>query len=239
MNSDQIKLCQKIMSKIKNRPVSRMFYKIFPLDVKEKQISIQIIDDRLQENKYQNADEWIYEMRNLFSAEIKHPSNSLRSAAARLLMDDFEKEMKTLSPMLSPHLFQLQNAEEHLINFIDSFHPHIPINNSETEKEPAAEIFKEDFNDVDYSAKQLSSDIQLLRSPQVILKIAAYIYKIHPSAISFGKRLTMMLSLLSQEEICKVGIFIHQLMHDCAVGKINVLSQTPGSTAQVIEMRCT
>ena len=239
MNDDQIKLCQTIMEKIYARPVSRMFYTISPLEIKEKQISLKSIGERLRENKYQNADEWIYEMRKLFSAEIKHPSNPLRAAAARLLMEDFEKEMRTLSPMLSPHLFQFQIAEEHLINFINSYHPYISINMPEIEKKPAAEIFQEDFNDVDYSTQQLLSDIQLLRAPQIILRIAAFIYKVHPNAICFGKRLTMMLSLLTPEEVSRIGKFVRQLMVDCTVGKMNVLSQTPGSTAQVIEMRCT
>ena len=201
MNSDQINLCQIIMEKITRRPVSKMFWTVSPLEKKSKQISLQSISERLQENKYKNADEWVYEMRKLFSVEIKNPTNSLRSAAARLLMDDFEEEMKTLSPMLSPHLFQFQIAEEHLINFINSFHPYINKTNIEVESDPAAEIFKEDLNDNDYTAQHLLFDIQLLKAPQIILRIAAFIYKVHPAAINFGKRLTMMLSLLSQEEL--------------------------------------
>lgn len=239
MNSDQIKLCQTIMQKISRRPVAKMFLTISPLESKSKQISLQSIAERLQQNKYQNADEWIYEMRRLFSVEIKQPTNSLRSSAARLLMNDFEEEMKILSPMLSPHLFQFQMAEEHLQNFINSYHPYINKTPPKTEKEPAAEIFKEDFNDIDYTARNLFSDIQLIREPQIILRVAAFIYKIHPSAISIGKQLTMMFSVLSKDELWRVGKFVRQLMLDSSVGKINTLIQTPGIPAHIVDMRCT
>lgn len=227
MNDDQREICCLIMQKITRRPVHRMFLDVSPSCIKNKPLSLTIISDRLQSNKYPNADEWIYDMRQLFASEIHNPTNSLRAAAAKLLMEDFDQAMMTLSPTLSPHLLRFQITEGHLITFINSFHPAID-RKTQKHQNPTAEILNEAIPD-NYTAQNLYSDIQiLLNSPSLRLRVIAFIHHIRPSAVVFGQRLTLMLSLLDPEELLKAGKYVRQIMHDAATGKLDVFNHTPG-----------
>ena len=217
-----------------------MFLTSAPVDTSFRPITLKSIAEKLEDNKYQNADEWIYEMRLvLSSARTRSSKNHLRSAAAKFLSERFEEEMKTLSPMLSPHTLPLQITEEHFKDFIKSFHPVIHRHRKEEEALPASEIFQEEITNENASPAHLLSEIKLLGSPALILRIAAFIYKIKPSAISFGKELTMMISLLSHEEIIQVSYFVRKILVESAIGKIDPFIQTPGHHPRPLDLICT
>ncbi|OHT06203.1 hypothetical protein TRFO_25824 [Tritrichomonas foetus] len=237
MNYEQLQACSMIMQKILRRPVSKMFYSVSAIETVTKPISLQTISEKLQENKYKTADEWIYEMRLVLSFAKRQSNNiPLKAAAARLLMSDFEDEMMTLSPMLSPHMLFLQIAEEHFNNFIQSYHPEIPRRIPITDSVPASEIFKT-WNK-ESTPSQLLSEIKMLNSPSLLLRVAAFIYKIKPEAIGFGKQLSMILSMLSQDEMMNTSNYVRRILFDAATGKIDPFIQTPGHQAKTLDLIC-
>lgn len=192
-----------------------------------KSLSFKMVQEKLQRNGYEDPDRWAYDMRFVLANVVNSTSgSSLRNAAGKQLLRDFEEEMSVLSPTLSPHILKLQYTEKHFKDYLVRITPPVPEMVEVTEA-PAAEMTKiidEDVVDVE----RLSNDIAALCSPSLILRIAAFIYNCQPEAIALGNELSIVFSLMTDETLKSLRVYVSKLMYNAVTGKINPFVRSPG-----------
>jgi hypothetical protein len=187
-------------------------------------LSFKLISDRLSQGGSADASSWVSDVRRLLmSAVLATPELSVRNAAARQLQSDFESEMATLSPTLSPHVLRLQLAEGRLKRFVDSPVGPIPEIPTILNSPPAGEIMKRPIE-----SDSIVSAVKMLASPALVLRVAAFVHQIQPEAIQVGSELTILFSVMSESTLQRVCAFVHGVMYEAAVGAIQPFVRTPG-----------
>ena len=224
--------CAKIMERLYRRPISRLFwdYETYLSDVKSpKPLSFKIVGERLQNGYYKSAYDWVYDMRIVMSSVLRGTSVSdARNAAARQLAMDFEREMSVLSPTLAPHTLDLQFVEWELADWLVRSTPPVGVVHEVTDAPPAAEQFKKD-DEEGVDIQRLSDDIRTLCTPAMLLRILAFVHHCQPEALSVGKQMGIVFSIMKESTLHRLREFVSGMMFDAAIGKINPSPRPPGS----------
>jgi hypothetical protein len=180
-------------------------------------LSLHQILERLQRGLYQDTGEWIADMNLLFSIPQKKAKNSLRAAATDQLFGEYETLLAALSPSLSPHTIRLQLAEWRLDTFIRraSITPAAAPRGSP----PGAEIFKEP--PICDDPLVIANHIRNLFAPNLLLRVAAFLYTTQPDALVFGEgELHIQFTLITPDNRVKLRDYIADLMQSSATGAI-------------------
>lgn len=195
-----------------------------------KPLSFEKVREKLEHDVYNSANTWVYEMRQVLTNVITNTSSSsLRNAAGKQLLKDFEKEMAALSPSLSPQTLKLQYTEQQLSDFVVKATPPLPRFEA-SEKMPAAELFKVKVDCDAVDVDRLSDDIRMLSSPALIMRVAAFIYDHQPEALSFGNdsNILILFSLMADETLQSLRDYVSKLTFNAATGRVNAVVRTPG-----------
>lgn len=234
MNREQTELCREILESILRRPISRMFWELdcpqAMANVKVP-ITLHLISDRLSRGLYGTPDEFVSDMRVLFSKSMKAAKNSVRSVAASQLLLQFEQLMADLSPSLSPCTTKEQLGTVKLTKIVKSLAPWLTSAASVSNGEPAAEIVKNPHTEV--SVSEIATDIRSLFSPALLLRVLAFVYQMQPEAVSIDEEeMSIEFTLLSDENLGKLRVFVNELVAKAAKGEINPFMKGTGGRSR-------
>ena len=240
MIEEQDSICWKIIKELKEIPVWRLFsdehLNEIPKSV-SKPITFELIESRLQHHVYKSSDAWVAEMRRFFMNEIENSSqNKLRKCAATLLSQRFEEIMQTVAPGLSPHILVVQIKEYELREILDQMASEIP-SNQEKIAHPNAAIFNQLNDEEEVTPERIIYKTQLLKFPELVLKVIAYVYKLQPETIAYGQTLAINFSLFSDENLHKMNKYINKLKNDAASGKTNPMRRVSMTSIIPTEVR--
>jgi hypothetical protein len=220
MNREQVEICLKIVNILLRRPIAKFFWLAPPGDLllgRRVPMSFQLILERLQRGLYRDAGEWIADMNLLFSIPQKKAKNSLRAAAAHQLFGEYEALLTTLSPSLSPHTIKLQLVQWQFDNLMR--HATIAPTTATRDSPPGAEVFKDP--PIGDDPLIIANHIRNLFSPNLLLRVAAFLYATQPDALVFGEgELHIQFALITAENRTRLRDYIADLMQSGATGAI-------------------
>ena len=236
MNQLQIDICQRILTKLSQRPIYKMFIGSpeFPCDPPLiHPTNFSSIQAKLQRALYQSCESFIDEIEIFLKSFIEnHYSNPLKAAAAKQLLNDFHEELEANDPLrkgLSPRLNILSTDLKDYLNNVS----HLPINqNIERDGNPCSIIFKTPPTEM--TTKQLIREIKFLRSPDLLIRIAAFVYKKQPEAIQLGNELSLQFQFMNEETLNDLKIFVRSLIYQSAKGKLDPFKPSIGTSSPVI-----
>lgn len=224
MIEEQDSLCRLILQNLRKYPIAEMFDDCSGSEIAEADftpLSFKIIENKLDKHFYQNADEWVAEMRIFLSNEIEYQHEDIiKKSAAKQLLLEFEKLMSSYSPSLSPHIAKLQLNEAELTEICRTMKFFSENKPKGIAKDSASYYMKEIRNEKP-SPAQLVHLIKLAKSPNNLIKILAYAYHLQPECVSFGEKTYIKLELMSQESLNNLANFIDNLICDCVSRKID------------------
>jgi hypothetical protein len=235
MNALQVDVCCKILNSLLRRPISSFFWTPSPVDLsvaRRPPISFKWISERLERGLYLSADEWVSDMRTIFTVSHGHAKSALRSAAAAQLEHEFSLLLRTLTPALSPHTLLLQRAEARLFDLVVNFRPSL-LSPAADGRHPAAEIFAMDQS---RELPKLAEDIRNLFTPTLLLRVAAFVSVIEPPALIItDEYFRILLSQMSEGNQIKLREFVTDLMRAAACGELEVFAdRKPALRTQVL-----
>jgi hypothetical protein len=236
MNAHQIDLCRRIQDSLLRRPISQLFWTVPLCELsagKRPPISFSWILERIDRGLYGSADEWIGDIRLLFVVPNPRSASLLRRAAAQQLGQEFEELLLTLSPGISPHIAQLQMAEGRIESLVGKAPPLARVSVVAKERKPAAEIFKRERSD---DMAVLADDIRKLFTPNLLLRVAAFVSVVDPPALVFDDdTMRILLVAMSSENREKLRGFVWKLMEEAAIGALDVfVDRRPALQTQVM-----
>ena len=243
MKPKEFEVCHQIIDELLKWPISQLFYhyendSLIPDNPQP--LSFEIIRDNLNRGIYSTPALFIFHMRALFAYAICYSApGTIRSAAAHSLSNEFEKLMKFLSPSLSAQTLDLQKIEYDIHQFLINNHVSIPKEEYQGEM-PASEFFKSDFASL--TPEELTNQIQLFQSPNIILRIISFIYILQPEAINFGDDdIEIKFGLISPATMQQLQDFIPKVALEAANGTIDPFFRPPCSqiklTSNIISVK--
>lgn len=238
MIEEQDFLCRKILTEIKNIPVSKLFMDenihLIPKTISNP-VTLDLIESRLDKHVYSSSDEWVSDMRMLFMREYEgSPENSIRRAAAMHLSLEFEKLMDHFHPGMSPHIINLQIAEKEIRDISNSLVINSEIKRTKQSK-PCSVIF--DQTDEEITPKTIIHKISLLKNPELLLKVLAFIYKKQPECLLFGQVTSIEFCLLKEENLQALNEFIKKILMDAASGVSDPLNRIGSSDITPVDLK--
>ena len=240
MIEEQDSICWKIIKQLKEIPVWRIFSDDHLNEIPKsisKPITFELIESRLQHHLYKSSDAWVAEMRRFFMNEIENSTqNKLRKSAATLLSQRFEEIMQTIAPGLSPHILSVQVKEQELQELLDQMASEIPLSQPKI-GQPNATIFNNLNDNEEVTPERIIYKTQLLKFPELVLKVIAYVYKLQPECIAYGQTLAINFSLFKEENLQLINKYINKLLQDAASGKINPMRRVSMTSIIPTEIR--
>ena len=118
---------------------------------------------------------------------------------------------------------ELNSCKQQLENYLEenSNQEKIPFTNQKNQK-PGSLMFEDISNtNMNLNITRLQRDIKMLRNPEFLFRIANFIRKYQPDAVSLDNKLTIHFDLLKQENLSKVREYVTDLMRKAAIGEIN------------------
>ena len=232
MLKEQGKASMDIMDALSKRPITRIFCDC-SIELTNTSISrpltFDLIYDKVKRNLYKSIDEWISDMRIMFSNFIiAFPDDSLKKAAAQQLSAEFEEKIQQISPTSSPFTIKFQMLESDISKLLNT----VRIAEGEptpSPKEPAAAIFNQKQ---EATIPNITRNIRMLHSSELFMKVIAFIWKLQPEAVSLGQSVSFDFCLMSQETMEKLNEFVLGLLRDAAVGLINPYRNQSGSPSE-------
>ena len=240
MKPKEYEVCHQIIQELLKWPIAQMFYHYNDTLITDNQVkshsqssnpqplSFEIIINNLKRGVYSSPASVILHLRSLFTYAIYFSGpGSIRTAAARQLSMEFENILTYLSPSLSIQTLELQKIEYDLYQFLKYNPINIPKKENPHEM-PASEFFKTDFSND--TPEQISKNIQIIQSPNIILRILSFIYVLQPEIISFGDDdISIKFGLMSTATLEALRDFIPKVALEAANGTIDPFFRSPCS----------
>lgn len=234
MNQVQLDLCQKILNKLKNRPISQLFFGTIehPCEPKmEHPTNFRFIEEKLQRALYPDCNAFIDEIRAfLKSYTDDKQGDPLMVSAAQQMQIDFERELESVNPLkkgLSLRLGIVASEFNDFIKYTKKSQTY-----TKREGQPAASIFLTQPENI--SVKELIREIKFLRSPDLLLRVTAFIFKRQPECIVLGQEITIEFQVMKAEVLAELKKFVRSLIYKAAAGELNPLGDTYSTSIPVI-----
>ena len=236
MNQLQIDICQRILTKLNERPIYKMFVGSpeFPCDPPLiHPTNFNNIQAKLQRSLYQSCELFIEEVERFLQSFIDNrDSNPLKAAAAKQLLMDFHEELEKSDPLKKGLSLRLNLLISDLKDYFQNISLSTNINIEEKEGEPCSVVFKTPPQDM--STKQLIREIKFLRSPDLLIRVAAFVYKKQPEAIQLGNELSIQFQFMKEETLNDLKLFVRSLIYQSAKGLLDPFKPSIGTTSPVI-----
>jgi len=226
MNEDQIVACRYVLQAVLRRPISKLFWECDD-DIAnskiETPISLSIISTKLNKGIYSIPSEFIADMRQVFiNGDSYDSEDSIKPAAVRLLLEDFENALSYYSPSLLPISIKLKFLLNKLELAIPKQHTK-SIAEQIVDTKPGNVFFNPKM-DGKYSIAELIDKISLLKSSDLLIKVIAYIYHIRPEAVILSYGVSIKFDLIEQEELKKISLYVDEILLRASIGEIDGFS---------------
>lgn len=236
MNQVQIDICHRILKRLGDRPIYKIFIgnTEFPcMAPMQHPTNFLNIQTKMQRGLYQSCEIFIDEVKRFLQSFIDHrEENPLKAAAAQQLLSDFEAELEKNDPLKRGLSLRMSLLTSEFNDYIKVNRNIMITDVTEREGEPCATIFK--TNPEDISTKQLLREIKFLRSPDLLIRVAAFIYKMQPEAIQLGNELSIEFQFMKPETLIALKKFVRGLLSQAAKGKIDPFKKCIGAVSPVI-----
>jgi hypothetical protein len=236
MDERQTKLCQKVLEELARRPIAKMFWTPGSpaiMGARLAPLSFSFVAERLHRGLYRFAEEWIADMRTLFTNSMKQTKTAVRAAAAYQLSVEFEHLLLNHNPAFANCVVKLELEELNLADFIEKnkvFRPKIMLAN----RDPGAEIFHE--NDVPITREKIAEEVGQLFSSDLLLRVVAFIGEIQPEVLFLNDDdVRVLFALLTDENVKKVHHFVMDLLNLAVRGEIEPFGYGSVMEKQVTE----
>ena len=238
MNVQQAISCHRIFEAVTRRPVARLFWDVTAEvsdDSLTKPLTLSYIKDKLDRALYPTPAAFINDMRQVFiNGDTYDKEDSIRPHAVAQLILDFENAVKKYAPTSRslPIKLQITIADFQEIlkkNFLSpkelklSFHTSI-----KNSKQPACryfEAFNKEPNKV--TREDLGYEFGLLKSPILLVKVLTYMHNLQPETIHFGNGISILTSIISDENLIKIHDFIYKTLNEAALAEIETNENMP------------
>ena len=236
MNQIQIDICQRVLSKLNDRPVYKLFLGttdfpcIAPMDHPTNFLNIQT---KMQRGLYESTEIFIDEVKRFLQSFIDHKDqNPLKAAAAQQLLIDFQNELERSNPLKKGLSLRLNLLTADFYDYIKTL-PNtdiLPLN--ERQGQPNSLVFRTPPEEI--TTKQLIREIKFLRSPDLLVRVAAFIYKQQPEALQLGNELSIKFQFMKPETLSSLKLFVRSLLYQAAKGKLDPFKASIGTSKPVI-----
>lgn len=230
-------ICNQILGRLLNKPISKLFWNNQE-DVVNQHIShplgLEYISSRLSKDKYAQISDFIYDLYTcLHNGEIGSPKDSIRYSSSQELLSELDGVLLELQPLSNPSIVPL-----HIL--IDNFesknvYPNLEINSREVQ-EPQSTLFKQETSEVvdEEFHSNLIRDIRFLTSEYLTSKLIVLITKLQPESVLFEDNISINLSLLTDENLLIIRKYVSELLYQAASGKIDPFTRPFGSQVKPI-----
>ena len=223
MNKTQIEACLRIFAKLKSRPISKLFLGTpeFPCEAPmEHPATFRSIETKLQRDLYSNIQQFKIEVQQTLSSFMKQSEKDpLRAAAAEQLLNEFQDEYDKFELDALPVSLRLNLLSCEFEDYLFK-NKNMSVREQEEEnKNPGAKLFETDAESI--SIKQLTREIKFLHSPDLLLRVASYIFKQQPEVIQMEGELVVNFEMMNEETLKGTKVLVRSILRDVALGKID------------------
>ena len=230
MNEYLLKSCIEVTQTIIRRPIIKLFWLNCGEENSESlpPFSFETICKKLEKNLYPSYNEWVSDVHSLFDFHITNNQNQVFKYSAKQLKLEFDELTSKFASNISIRLDKLKKIHSELNDLADAYESEIT--KIQKDIQPAAEIFKKSIDSIKDPIKIIKRNITLFKSPEMILRIAAILYKLQPEAIVVnGEQIRIEFALMNSETINKLLRYTLILLEAIASGKIDPYSYTEDS----------
>ena len=230
MDSIQYNNCLNILSKLFSRPIHKLFLGSpeFPCDMKiEKPTTLQVIKTKLYAGLYEEATDFAKDVRHLLTYFASPASTDpIYRVAAQQLLDEFNADFG--SKFKSKDLRSIK-----LIILSNDFHEYLKHHKftknfpTEVDGKPHALCLQQNYTEI--SDKQLIREIKFLHSPDLLMRVASFVYQLQPDAIIMDSNISIKFETISEGKLIEIKKFVHTLLIDAAKGKYDPYKQQIGT----------
>ena len=237
MNSAQVQEALGIMSKLEARPIWKLIENLSTSssETVSRPISFSTIQEKLKNGLYESEQSWEDEVRVAFSNfQKEYETDEVKRVSITSLWEDFEQELLKSTIHDKKLVCQLKNIRNALENYANSNKGEkIPLKSEESEgKEPGAFIFSEP-EEKEVNVVKLERDVRMLRDPEYILRVASFLYKLQPEAVSLNQKVTISFKIIKPDVLKSLREYVTKMLRAAAVGEIDPLGK-PAYDARVI-----
>ena len=237
MNEQQAISCQHIFEAVARRPVARLFWDVTAEvsdDTITKPLSLSYIKEKLDRAMYPSPAIFINDMRQVFiNGDTYDKDDSLRPHAVAQLMQDFEKAVIRYAPTSSSLEINLQISIDDIQrilhkNFFSPKDSKFVAHSSKNGKKAFSRYFHSFSKAPDTVTREdLSYEMSLLKSPILLVKIITFIHSLQPEVVHLRNGISILTSLISDENLIKIHEYIYKTLHDAAIGEIETNENMP------------
>lgn len=220
MNISQYEVCTNIMNNLSRRPIYSLFYDLkndsSPL-VLGYPVNLKKIYLKLQRNLYSDCNSWINEVTELFNYFINnYKDEPLISASAQQLLKDFNEELEKTPPNKDGFALRLSVLSSDILEIAKIYETEHVF--KKTDKQPHCYILNKDIKNI--TTKDLIRQIKALHSTDLILRVAAFLYKLQPECVNLDYDVSIEFEQMSEETLSKLKLFVRSLLIKAAQGQV-------------------
>lgn len=222
MNEYLLKSCIDVTNILTRRPIIKFFWSNCD-DANLASLppySFETICKKLEKNLYPSYDDWISDVHKLFDFHITNNRNQVYQFSAKQLKYEFDELTSKFASNISVRLDKLKKIYSDLSELAETYESEF--NNIIEDIHPAAEIFKVSAESIEDPIKIIKRNISLFKSPELVLRITAILYKLQPETIVVnGEQIRIEFALMNPDTISKLLHYTLILLEEIASGRLN------------------
>jgi hypothetical protein len=222
MNEVEKNLCERILTALFRRPVSRLFWN-HQGDIANPAVarpySLLWVSSRLAEDCYSSPGDLVRDLRVCFqNGKAGASPGSIRYGAAQQMLADLDVLVTTFHPSASLVVFPISVA---LADFeeVVAVPSHQSMQRSISEQPPGSQLFQTESDPSDFGS--LIRDIKLLSCSDLTAKLAVLVKNLQPEAVSVTTDVSFNIGIMTDETRRAVRQYVTELLHDAAIGKFD------------------
>ncbi|EAX92553.1 hypothetical protein TVAG_361940 [Trichomonas vaginalis G3] len=221
MNEKNLKICEDILRDFLRLPASKLIWdnkvNCFgeTLDIRT---TLSDISLKVQRNEYTSVSEFMEETTEVITT-ARSKKNKVPIVVA--LCDDMIKELNKIYVYYADITAKRKEHEEKIRSLYEEWYKHkSPESEGDQSVKPQKVTFGSHMLNKDpatFTAHDFTVLINIIKVPDIITRIAAFIYFIQPEAISLTDSISIHTSLLKEENIPKIAEYAQVLLKEAAI----------------------
>ncbi|KAK8885336.1 hypothetical protein M9Y10_040782 [Tritrichomonas musculus] len=229
MNEDLLRSCIDVTQILIRRPIIKFFWSNCA-EVNSQSappLSFETICAKLQKNLYSSYSEWIDDVHRLFNFYI-NGQNQIYQCSAKQLKLEFDDLTSKFVSNVKIRLDKLKQIHKELSDLSAIYESEV--GQISEELQPAAEIFTISSDSITDPIKVIKRNISLFKSPDMILRMAAILYKLQPETVIVnGEQIRFEFALMKPDTVNDLLRYTLSLVKAIASGKLDPYSYTGNS----------
>jgi hypothetical protein len=226
MNAREKELCRAVLGNILRRPIAKLFWSLSNHPIVHSKslipLSFSYIVAKLNRNLYHGVQEWIDEIDTLLGSFISPECRSIQCVSAEALKTEFHSLLDSAIPGHFLSVFCLEKVQSTVQAFAEPRRERPAV----LARAPAAELFR--LKEATLNFRRLQRDIQMLKSPEVAFRIAAFLSATQPETVLLnGREVSFEFPLMTLETATKLREFVDQLFLKFVTGEIDPFRRLP------------